>query len=223
MRRATTGNSEASRIRHFETGEPWTPRHPNGSPAANATGPAPSRPGACGHSGNRTQVARRRGGQRPIELGCGTAYVSAWLARRGARPVGIDNSAKQLETARRLQREQARVSTDPRQRRIGALPRCQLRPGHLRVRRRDLGRPLRVGARGGSPPAAGRQARVHRQRLHHDALHARAGQRARRRPAGPRPVRAPPHRVADDARSSSTWPTANGSGCCAETTSRSRI
>ncbi len=38
-----------------------------------------------------------------IELGCGTAYVSAWLARRGARPVGIDNSEAQLETARRLQ------------------------------------------------------------------------------------------------------------------------
>ena len=27
-----------------------------------------------------------------IELGCGNGYVSAWLARRGARPVGIDNS-----------------------------------------------------------------------------------------------------------------------------------
>ncbi|MFL5755617.1 MAG: class I SAM-dependent methyltransferase, partial [Chloroflexota bacterium] len=40
-----------------------------------------------------------------VELGCGTAYVSAWLARRGARPVGIDNSPRQLETARRLQRE----------------------------------------------------------------------------------------------------------------------
>ena len=40
-----------------------------------------------------------------IELGCGTAYVSAWLARRGARPVGIDNSPAQLETARGLQRE----------------------------------------------------------------------------------------------------------------------
>jgi SAM-dependent methyltransferase len=40
-----------------------------------------------------------------IELGCGTGYVSSWLARRGARPVGIDNSAAQLETARRLQRE----------------------------------------------------------------------------------------------------------------------
>ncbi len=38
-----------------------------------------------------------------IELGCGTAYVSAWLARRGARVVGIDNSAQQLATARRLQ------------------------------------------------------------------------------------------------------------------------
>jgi SAM-dependent methyltransferase len=40
-----------------------------------------------------------------VELGCGTAYVSAWLARRGARPVGIDNSERQLETARRLQAE----------------------------------------------------------------------------------------------------------------------
>ena len=40
-----------------------------------------------------------------IELGCGTAYVSAWLARRGARPVGIDNSEAQLATARAFQRE----------------------------------------------------------------------------------------------------------------------
>jgi len=40
-----------------------------------------------------------------IELGCGTAYVSAWLARRGARPVGIDLSSAQLATARRLQAE----------------------------------------------------------------------------------------------------------------------
>jgi SAM-dependent methyltransferase len=40
-----------------------------------------------------------------IELGCGTAYVSAWLARRGARPVGIDITPAQLETARALQRE----------------------------------------------------------------------------------------------------------------------
>jgi SAM-dependent methyltransferase len=38
-----------------------------------------------------------------VELGCGTGYVSAWLARRGARPVGIDNSPEQLATARRMQ------------------------------------------------------------------------------------------------------------------------
>jgi len=44
-------------------------------------------------------------GRDAIELGCGTAYVSAWLARRGARVVGIDNSPAQLETARRLQAE----------------------------------------------------------------------------------------------------------------------
>ena len=40
-----------------------------------------------------------------VELGCGTAYVSSWLARRGARVVGIDNSRAQLTTARRFQRE----------------------------------------------------------------------------------------------------------------------
>jgi SAM-dependent methyltransferase len=40
-----------------------------------------------------------------VELGCGTAYVSAWLTRRGARCVAIDNSAAQLATARRLQQE----------------------------------------------------------------------------------------------------------------------
>ena len=44
-------------------------------------------------------------GKDTIELGCGTAYVSAWLARRGARPVGIDNSVQPLATARRLQAE----------------------------------------------------------------------------------------------------------------------
>ena len=40
-----------------------------------------------------------------VELGCGTAYFSAWLARLGARPVGIDNSPAQLATARRMQEQ----------------------------------------------------------------------------------------------------------------------
>ena len=44
-------------------------------------------------------------GKHAIELGCGTAYVSAWLARRGARVVGVDASMAQLATALRLQRQ----------------------------------------------------------------------------------------------------------------------
>ena len=44
-------------------------------------------------------------GKDVIELGCGTAYVSAWLARRGARPVGVDVTPAQLDTARAMQRE----------------------------------------------------------------------------------------------------------------------
>jgi SAM-dependent methyltransferase len=40
-----------------------------------------------------------------VELGCGTGYVSAWLARGGARPVGLDASGRQLATARMLQGE----------------------------------------------------------------------------------------------------------------------
>jgi SAM-dependent methyltransferase len=40
-----------------------------------------------------------------VELGCGTAYFSAWFAKRGARPVGVDPTPAQLATARRLQEE----------------------------------------------------------------------------------------------------------------------
>jgi ubiquinone/menaquinone biosynthesis C-methylase UbiE len=40
-----------------------------------------------------------------VELGCGTAYFSASLARAGARPVGVDPTPAQLETARRMQQE----------------------------------------------------------------------------------------------------------------------
>jgi SAM-dependent methyltransferase len=37
-----------------------------------------------------------------VELGCGTAYFSAWLAKKGARPVGVDITPAQLATARRM-------------------------------------------------------------------------------------------------------------------------
>lgn len=44
-------------------------------------------------------------GRDVVELGCGTAYFGSWLARRGARVVGLDPTPAQLETARRLMRE----------------------------------------------------------------------------------------------------------------------
>ena len=40
-----------------------------------------------------------------VELGCGTAYLSAWLAQRGARPIGVDVTPAQLDSARRRMRE----------------------------------------------------------------------------------------------------------------------
>jgi SAM-dependent methyltransferase len=39
-----------------------------------------------------------------LELGCGSAYLSGWLARHGARPVGLDLTRAQLDTAVRCQR-----------------------------------------------------------------------------------------------------------------------
>jgi ubiquinone/menaquinone biosynthesis C-methylase UbiE len=45
-------------------------------------------------------------GRDVVELGCGTAYVGAWLKRRGARRVvGVDVTPAQLETARRMDAE----------------------------------------------------------------------------------------------------------------------
>lgn len=40
-----------------------------------------------------------------VELGCGTAAISAWLARMGMRPVAIDISRAQLDIAASFQRE----------------------------------------------------------------------------------------------------------------------
>jgi SAM-dependent methyltransferase len=45
-------------------------------------------------------------GKDVVELGCGTAYVGAWLKRRGARrAVGVDVTPAQLATAQRLDRK----------------------------------------------------------------------------------------------------------------------
>ena len=62
-----------------------------------------------------------------VELGCGTAYFSAWLARRGARPVGVDITPAQLETARRAacaRQGSSSRSSRPMRARRGCPTRC---------------------------------------------------------------------------------------------------
>ena len=44
-------------------------------------------------------------GKVTVELGCGTGYVSAWLARRGARAVALDLTPEQLATAYQMQQK----------------------------------------------------------------------------------------------------------------------
>jgi SAM-dependent methyltransferase len=52
---------------------------------------------------SRLNVLGEVSGLDVVDLGCGTGYFSAWLARRGARPVGIDPTRAQLATAREMQ------------------------------------------------------------------------------------------------------------------------
>jgi ubiquinone/menaquinone biosynthesis C-methylase UbiE len=61
--------------------------------------------GVFGHAEVRIDVFGDVMGLDVVELGCGTAYLSAWLARRGARPVGVDPTPAQLATAREMQKE----------------------------------------------------------------------------------------------------------------------
>jgi SAM-dependent methyltransferase len=53
----------------------------------------------------RLQVRGDVAGRDVLDLGCGTGYVSAWLMRQGARPVGVDPTPAQLSTAREMQQE----------------------------------------------------------------------------------------------------------------------
>jgi ubiquinone/menaquinone biosynthesis C-methylase UbiE len=61
--------------------------------------------GVFGHSQVRRDIFGDVAGLDVVELGCGTAYVSAWFARKGARPVGVDPTPAQLATARQMQEE----------------------------------------------------------------------------------------------------------------------
>ena len=61
--------------------------------------------GVFGHAQVRRDVFGDVADLDVVDLGCGTAYVSAWFARNGARPVGVDPTPAQLATAREMQHE----------------------------------------------------------------------------------------------------------------------
>ena len=132
-------------------------------------------------------------GKDVVELGCGTAYFSAWLARRGARPVGVDVTPAQLETARRApEGDGDRVPAARGERGGGAAAGCIVRRGALGVRRFDLVRPLPLDPGGGAPAPAGRRARLPAQL---DALDALRGARRLARDAAAAAARAEPARL----------------------------
>ena len=121
-------------------------------------------------------------GKDTIELGCGTGYVSAWLARRGARPVGIDNSPAQLESARRFQEEFALEFPLH----LGNAEQTPFADKSFDVAISEYGAsiwcdPYLLDPRGGPDPAPRRRADLPRQRHHPDAV--RPETRTRYRPA----------------------------------------
>ena len=104
------------------------------------------------------QVLGDVAGKDVLEFGCGAAQWSIALAQRGARMVGLDFSARQLEHARRLMAE-AGVDFPlvEAQRRGRAAPRRLVRHRLLRPRGDDLRRPV-PDRPGGRPAAATRRA-----------------------------------------------------------------
>ena len=114
---------------------------------------------------------RRRGRQGRPRVRLRRGAVVDRARALGARPVGLDNSARQLEHARRFMAEagvdfplvHASAEAVP-------LPGRLVRHRVLRPRRDDVRRPVPRGPRGGPPPAAGRPVRVQRPLADRDDL-----------------------------------------------------
>jgi SAM-dependent methyltransferase len=69
------------------------------------TGERPPNWGIWGIPESELRVLPEVAGKDVVELGCGTAYWSAWLTRMGARPVGVDITDAQLANARKFMAE----------------------------------------------------------------------------------------------------------------------
>ena len=157
-----------------------------------------------------------------LELGCGAAQWSILLAGLGARPVGVDNSERQLEHARDALAAagldfplvHAPAETVP-------LPDASFDIVFADHGANRFADPVCLGARGGAAPAAGRPPRL--QRL--DAASRSCAGTSR--PTGWSPSSISTTSACTGSRSrtgrcSSSFRTASGSGSSARTASRSR-
>jgi SAM-dependent methyltransferase len=120
--------------------EHWTENAPSYAAAAPAQWDGEPSWGIWGIRESSVHLLRDVAGLEVVELGCGTAYVSAWLLRLGARSVvGLDPTAAQLATAAAMQARAGvsfpLVRADARARPVRGR---RLRSGHLRIRRRHL-------------------------------------------------------------------------------------
>ncbi len=97
-------------------------------------------------------------GKTVLEVGCGAAMCSRWLAAQGAYPVAFDISAGMLRHARAgARRDRARRAARAGRRAVPAVPRRLLRPRVHLFRRDRVRRRQRAGdARGRARAAAGR-------------------------------------------------------------------
>ena len=102
-RRSCRQNARCERLDRAERRRTGPARRPRTPSAVGGAGRPTSSRGASSRC-PRTRSACCPTSPAPgvVEIGCGTAYISAWLARRGASAVvGLDPTPAQLATARR--------------------------------------------------------------------------------------------------------------------------
>ena len=100
-------------------------------------------------------------GKDVIELGCGTAYFGAWLARRGARRDRRRSHSGAARDGAPMQRGAGDSDgVDRGERGGGAASGRVVRPGVLGVRRVDLVRSVQVDSGGGAASSSRRRARL---------------------------------------------------------------
>src|SRR4051812_47469347 len=103
MAETSDDDGRAGRIRHNRAF--WSDVHEQftGSDAARRWSEPGVSWGLFGHAESDLGVLGQVADRAVLEIGCGTAYLSAWLARDGASVVALDLSHEQLGTAQERQ------------------------------------------------------------------------------------------------------------------------